>query len=139
MVFLGEYEVSFSGGGRIVLPKKIRVLLKGNIFILTKGSNDCLSGYDKKDWEKRTKELTNISLLTEDNIAKKRVVFSSTVYLEIDEQGRFVIPRNLMLHAYLNDKAAIIGVGDHFEVWEPQKWDEYIKSVHPSGVQARKL
>ncbi|MBI4226235.1 cell division/cell wall cluster transcriptional repressor MraZ [Candidatus Roizmanbacteria bacterium] len=145
MVFFGEYEVSFSGIGRIVLPKKIRALLKGNIFILAKGSINCLAGYDRENWEKRTQELLQSSLLEDSNADKKRFVFSSIVYPEIDDQGRFVIPKNLLKHAGLNNKATIIGVGDHFEIWEPQKWNAYLKQIHPQAIvplgsgQARKL
>ena len=129
MVFFGEYQVSFSAPGRIVLPKKMRELLKGNLFILTKGFDFCLSGYDQEDWENRAKSFLQVSLLERENIEKRRFVFSSAVYLEIDNQGRFVIPRNLLTHLGLVDKAVIIGAGDHFEIWEPKKWEKYVKEV----------
>lgn len=129
MVFFGEYLVSFTAPGRLVLPKKLRELLKGNIFILTKGFNFCLAGYDKDEWESKAHELMNVSLLEQDNLEKRRFVFSSTVYLEIDDQGRFVIPRSLILYGLLSEKAYIIGVGDHFEIWEKDKWEKYIKEM----------
>lgn len=127
MVFFGEYTVSFSAPGRIVLPKKLRELLKGNIFILTKGFDFCLSGYDKEDWEMKAKELLNVSLLEKENLEKRRFLFSSAVYLEIDDQGRFVIPRHLLGYGELKEKILIIGVGDHFEIWSEEKWEKYKK------------
>ena len=129
MVFFGEFFVTFSGQARIVLPKKIRELLKGNTFILTKGFNACLSGYDKEDWELKAKELLQVSLLEKENLEKRRFVFASAVYLEIDDQGRFVIPRNLLNYAALAEKAVIIGVGDHFEIWDENKWEKYLKEI----------
>ncbi|MEX1052264.1 MAG: division/cell wall cluster transcriptional repressor MraZ, partial [Patescibacteria group bacterium] len=81
MVFFGEYLVSFSSPGRVVLPKKIRELLKGNIFILSKGFNNCLAGFDKDAWEQKAKELVDVSLLDNENLEKRRFLFSSTVYL----------------------------------------------------------
>ncbi len=63
MVFFGEYQVSFSAPGRMVLPKKLRELLKGNTFILTKGFDFCLAGFDRDDWETRAKDLLQVSLL----------------------------------------------------------------------------
>ncbi len=129
MVFFGEYQVSFTGSGRVVLPKKIRELLKGDTFILTKGFDACLSGYDKEDWEIKAKELLRVSILEKENLEKRRFVFSSAVYLEIDDQGRFVIPRNLLNYAELGDKAIIVGIGDHFEIWEPTRWEKYMKEV----------
>ncbi len=129
MVFFGEYEVSFTAPGRIVLPKKIRELIRGNIFILSKGFDACLAGYNREDWEERSKILMEVSLLEKENLDKKRFLFASTVYLEIDDQGRFVIPRNLLEHASLNGKAYIVGVGDHFEIWNKKRWEEYINQI----------
>ncbi len=128
MVFIGEFQVSFTGLGRIVLPKKIRELIKGNSFIVTKGFDKCLAGFDKQDWEDRANELLQVSLLEQENLDKRRFVFSSASNLEIDEQGRFVIPKNLLEFAGLSKKVAIIGVGDHFEIWDEESWKELSKT-----------
>ena len=127
MVFFGEYTVSFTAPGRIILPKKLREFLKGNTFILTKGFDFCLAGYDKDDWESRAKTLLQVSLLEKENIEKRRFLFSSAVYLEIDDQGRFVIPRNLLDYVGVNGKVIIAGVGDHFEIWKLEKWEKYTR------------
>ncbi len=127
MVFFGEYQVNLSGAGRFLLPKRIRELLKGNTFILTKGFDGSLSGYDKEDWEKRATDLLNPPLLQPVDLKERREIFSALNYLEIDDQGRFVIPKNLLVYASLSDEAVIIGVGDHFEIWSPEKWREYNK------------
>jgi len=128
MVFFGEYQLNFSGTGRLLLPKKVRELLKGDTFILTKGFGSCLSGYDKSDWEKRATELLNPSLLQPTDMDVRRSIFSALAYLEIDDQGRFIIPKSLVEYAGLTEKVVIIGVGDHFEVWSASKWQEYKKS-----------
>lgn len=127
MVFYGEYSVSFTAPGRIILPKKLRKLLKGNTFILSKGFDFCLAGYDKQDWEQKAKILLDVSLLERENLEKRRFLFSSAVYLDIDDQGRFVMPRNLMAFAGFENKVLIIGVGDHFEIWKQEKWEKYNK------------
>lgn len=132
MVFFGEYEINFSGSGRLLLPKKVRELIKGNTFILTKGFGICLAGYDKDDWEKRATDLLNPSLLQPTDMENRRSIFSSLVYLEIDDQGRFVVPKNLLEYSQLKEKAVIIGVGDHFEIWNKEKWREYSKKIKSS-------
>lgn len=131
MVFFGEYHVSFTGNGRLVLPKKIRELLKGDVFILSKGYDQCLTGYDKEEWEQRAQSVLGASsLLEQENISKKRFLFASTTYVEIDDQGRFVIPKGLLEFAHLAElKAVIVGVGDHFEIWDEKKWELYLKTV----------
>ncbi len=127
MVFFGEYQVNLSGSGRFLLPKRIREFLKGNIFVLTKGFDNSLAGYDREDWERRTSGLLNPSPLQQADLKERREIFSALSYLEIDEQGRFVIPKNLLIYATLKEEAVIIGVGDHFEIWSPEKWREYNK------------
>lgn len=129
MVFYGEYTISVTGGGRVVIPKKIRENLKGEVFILTKGFDLCLSGYDKDDWEKRTQELLNISLLDKDNLNKKRTIFAGANYIGIDDQGRFVIPKALLEFIEAVNSVIVIGVGDHFEIWEQNKWKKYAKEL----------
>lgn len=130
MVFFGEYSVSFTGQGRIVLPKKIRELLKGNSFVVTKGFDTCLAGYDMQDWEERTKELLSVSLLEKENIDKRRNLFASASFVDIDDQGRFVVPKSLLKYITEDEKAVIIGVGDHFEIWDQQKWETYSKQMN---------
>ncbi len=125
MVFFGEFILSLTSGHRIVLPKKIREQIRDNKFILTKGFDFCLSGYRQKDWEQKAKELLDASLLDKSNMRKKRIIFSSAVYLEWDAQGRIILPKNLMEYAGIKEKVVIIGVGDHFEIWAEEAWKSY--------------
>lgn len=130
MAFFGEYEVSLTEGGRIVLPKKIRENLKGDKFVLTKGFDVCLAGYDKDDWDVRSKDLLSMSLLDKENIDRRRFMFSGANYIGVDEQGRFVIPRSLMSFMGLKQGGVkIVGVGDHFEIWESGSWSKYLKKI----------
>lgn len=129
MVFFGEYLISFTGKGRLVLPKKIREHVKGNAFVLTKGFDKCLAGYDQSDWEERAKELLSVSLLDKDQLDKRRFIFSSATIIEIDEQGRFVIPKAQLQIVGSGKKVIVIGVGDHFEFWNPEEWEQYQSSI----------
>lgn len=129
MVFSGEYEVAVTSGGRIALPKKIRDILAGTEFVITKGFDTCLAGYNKTDWEVRSQNLMGVSLLDKEQIGKRRALFSSAMYLTIDEQGRVVIPKGLKEFVKLDGTAIIAGVGDHFEIWKKEAWNAYINSV----------
>jgi MraZ protein len=125
MLFLGEYQVSFSAPGRLLLPKKIRELLKGTSFVLTRGFDQVLSGYDSVDYERKAQDLVQMSILDGTKLHERRMLFASTVYAEIDEQGRFMIPKALLEYANLKKDCTIVGVGDHFEVWDQGVWESY--------------
>jgi MraZ protein len=132
MAYYGEYRLSMTQGGRIALPKKIRDELGDTNLVITKGEGGCLFGYDVKSWEGRVQELLTLPIAerdTKENLAKRRIIFSSTVYLEADEQGRVVLPKALRAFAILSKTTLIAGVGDHFEIWDMNKWTEYISST----------
>ncbi len=132
MVFYGEYTINITDGGRLVIPKKIRELLKGDSFILTKGFSKCLSGYDSEQWNNKTNSLMNqTSLLDTENIDKKRFIFSGANQINIDEQGRIVLPKALVDFMKLkNEKVVIIGAGDHFEIWGIENWNNYLEKIN---------
>ncbi|MDA1316928.1 MAG: cell division/cell wall cluster transcriptional repressor MraZ [bacterium] len=133
MAYYGEYRLSMTQGGRIALPKKVRDELGNTQLVITKGEGGCLFGYDVKSWEGRVQELLTLPLSerdTTENLAKRRVIFSSTIYLETDDQGRVVLPKNLRTFAIRSKKVVIAGVGDHFEIWDLNKWEEYINSTN---------
>jgi len=131
MLFFGEYQVNFSAQSRIIIPKKIREALNNKkVFTLTKGFDQCLSGFRNEDWEKAVTELMAPQVLSMENSNVKRHLFSSAVMMEIDEQGRIVIPKNLIEYAHLDrESATLIGVGTYFEIWDTKKWKEYSKDL----------
>lgn len=126
MVFFGEYTVKVTEGGRVALPKKIRDCLAGDDCVLTKGFDACLAGYARHDWDERSRDLMGVSLLDKENIDKRRMLFSGAHEITVDDQGRMVLPR--ALSEYLNiqgDSVKIVGVGDHFELWDEAQWTSY--------------
>jgi len=132
MLFFGEYGVNITAGGRLVIPKKIREALgKVKSFTLTKGFDPCLSGFRNEDWEKSVYELMGVSVLEMRKMEIKRHLFSSAAILEMDDQGRVVIPKNLLIYANLVNKTetVFIGVGTYFEIWAKDNWEAYKKEI----------
>jgi len=132
MLFLGEYQVNLIDGGRVVIPKKMRITLgKTKTFTLTKGFDPCLAGFKNEDWEKSAKDLMGSSILEMKKLEIKRHLFSSAAILEIDNQGRVVIPKSLLEYAGLIKKKEVvfIGVGTYFEIWEASRWHKYKKET----------
>lgn len=131
MLFLGEYRVTFTGKGRIVIPKKIReALTQEKSFTLTKGFDRCLSGFRNNEWEKGARDLMSNSVLEMQKVEMKRHLFSGATPVEIDDQGRIIIPKNLLEYADLQGQEVIlIGVGTYFEIWNPKKWTDYSQDM----------
>lgn len=129
-MLLGEYRHSLVEGKRISLPKKIREKIAGNTVVLSKGFESYVAGFDTEQWEKTAEAPLNIPLYDERGRALRRQFFASAVSSEIDEQGRILLPENLLSAAEIKgSEVIVIGAGDHFEIWDPVLWQEQSEKV----------
>ena len=125
-MFLGTYTLKFSGKGRVILPKKLREEVQGSNLILSFGFETCIWGFSKLDFESQAQKQLEISATEEQARNLRRYLFSSSEPVELDGQGRFVIPSILLDFARIKDVIVIIGAGDHFEVWDKKLWSKNI-------------
>ena len=128
-MFLGEYQPNITEGSRIALPKKLREQITGGEVILSRGFEKCIFVYSKEDWmleagKQLEKEITDVHVRN-----LKRYLYSSASEVSIDEQGRMVIPKNLIEYAGLGGKTVVIGAGDHIEIWDHGTWYEHIDKI----------
>ena len=128
-MFLGEYQTNFSGKGRVILPRKLRDELKSKEVILSRGFEKCIWGFDLKDFEKEAKKQLEISATEERARYMRRYLFSGSESVELDAQGRIIIPTSLVDFASIKKEVVIIGAGDHFEIWEVKLWNKHIKII----------
>lgn len=125
-LFLGEYTHNMTDRNRVALPKRIRVEIEGYEVILSRGFENCIYGFDRERWHQMANQQLSIQLNEEKGRHLRRQIFASAMILELDSQGRVVLPEVLLEHAGLKGKVgepvAIIGAGDHFEMWEESRW-----------------
>lgn len=127
-MFLGTYQPTLIGKGRIALPKKIREELGGGRMVLTIGFDKCIFGFKENDWEEVLKpELSRPLFSDKEGRDLRRKMCSNAIIEELSSQGRFIIPEEMMKFADIKEEITIIGAGDHFEIWSPEKWQEYTK------------
>ena len=125
-MFLGTFEPNLMEKGRVALPKKIRQELGGARLILTIGFEKCIFGFTEKIWEEVTKtELTRPLFSDKEGRDLRRKMCAEAVNMELDSQGRCIMPARMMEFASISDKLIIIGAGDHFEIWDKKAWEEY--------------
>lgn len=123
-MLLGEYSHTLDAKGRIIIPSKFREDL-GESFIVTKGLDNCLFAYSKKEWnqfEEKLKALPITNITTRNFV---RFFFSGATECEVDKQGRINLPQNLREYASLEKEITIIGVATRVEIWNSQKWEQY--------------
>ncbi|NLY86473.1 MAG: division/cell wall cluster transcriptional repressor MraZ [Tissierellia bacterium] len=123
-MFIGEYQHTLDSKGRIIIPSKFRAEL-GEVFVMTKGLDNCLFVYPKSEWSILEEKLKQLPLTNRDARAFVRFFFSGACECELDKQGRVLIPPNLREHSRLEKDVVIIGVSTRIEIWSKEEWDTY--------------
>ncbi|SHE54573.1 MULTISPECIES: division/cell wall cluster transcriptional repressor MraZ [Caloramator] len=123
-MFIGEYSHALDAKNRMIVPAKFREGLGGK-FIITKGLDGCLYVYPIDEWKKLEDKLKQLPLTNKDARAFVRFFFSGASEVEIDKQGRALIPQNLIEYANIEKEIVSIGVSNRIEIWSKDKWLEY--------------
>jgi len=116
----GEYNHSVDAKGRLFIPAKLREDL-GTVFYVTIAPDQCLSAYSADSWNQF---LEKYKAMPQTNKRRIRAFFANAAKCELDAQGRILLPQKLRDYAALTKEVAIIGVGDHAEIWDADRWAE---------------
>ncbi|HPM07751.1 MAG TPA: hypothetical protein PLL60_03080, partial [Bacilli bacterium] len=52
---------------------------------------------------------------------------ASVVELEVDAQGRIQLPSKLLSDYKISRSVVVVGVINHFEIWDAATWENYLK------------
>jgi MraZ protein len=137
-MFIGEYQHAIDSKNRMIIPSKFREEL-GSTFVLTKGLDGCLYAYTMLEWKDIEEKLKKLPLTSKDARAFTRFFFSGANEIEIDKQGRALIPQNLLEYAGVEKEIVSIGVSTRIEIWSKNKWDDYNDSNIDFSEIAEKL
>lgn len=128
-MFLGEYQPNITEGSRIALPKKLRDQIHGDEVILARGFEKCIFLYDKEDWMAEANKQVENPITDSRTRDLKRYMFAGATESAVDVQGRLVLPANLKDYAGVDKKTAVIGAGDHIEIWDFLAWEAHLQKI----------
>lgn len=121
-MFMGEYNHTIDAKGRLIVPAKFREQL-GEAFVITNGNDGCLNIYTKEDWETFLEKLQLLPNNGDSRKLKRKLVAQAND-VELDKQGRILVPPALREHAGLSKDVVLAGVIDKIEVWDKDRWEE---------------
>lgn len=124
-MFFGSYEHVLDEKGRLVIPSKWRKNVEEKLYIL-KGYEGSLIIYKEEDFENYLNNLKTLPYSLRVNRDVTRIALSSVFELNIDKQYRVQLPASLLTKYSINKELILIGVIDHFEVWDREKWNNYL-------------
>lgn len=133
-MLIGEYKSTLGEKKRVSLPKKFRAILGENL-ILTRGYEQALIVVNEGLWKKVAEEVMNGSFINKDIRDTSRFLVGGAKEIELDKQGRFVIPQSLLEHAGLEEEVVFIGLVNWVEIWDKKKWEERVKYLQEHGEE----
>ena len=122
-MFMGEYNHTVDPKGRLIIPAKFREQL-GDEFVVTKGLDGCLFVYTKEEWHNIEEKFRGISMTSKDARKFSRFFFAGAAALELDKQGRILLPPVLREYADLQKDVVLVGVLSRVEIWDKGRWLE---------------
>ena len=138
-MFIGEYQHNIDEKGRLAVPVKFRRELSRGA-VVTKGLDDCLFLYSLKEWKAIAEKLSKLPINQANTRAFARLMLAGAMDVQIDKQGRVVLPDYLRKYAALNKKVIISGLYSRLEIWDEKKWKKYKNTTEKSsGEIAEKL
>ena len=121
-MFMGEYNHTIDTKGRLIVPAKFREIL-GEHFVITKGLDGCLFVYDNSEWELFEQKLKSLPITNKDARQFVRFFLAGAATVEVDKQGRILVPSVLREFAGLEKDVVMVGVGSRVEIWSKSSWE----------------
>ncbi|TES90954.1 MAG: division/cell wall cluster transcriptional repressor MraZ [Anaerolineales bacterium] len=137
-MFLGQYRHSFDTKGRLTIPARFREQLTNGAFV-TQGFELNLMVLTAPAFETITQRVNQTSLTDPTARDLKRLLFSTADRVAPDNNGRILIPQFLREIAGLDSEAVLVGVGDYFEIWSPEQWDEKMALLKDTDANAQRF
>ncbi|PDW01293.1 division/cell wall cluster transcriptional repressor MraZ [Candidatus Chloroploca asiatica] len=131
-MFLGEFEHVIDDKGRVAIPARFREAL-GERFVLTRGFELCLQAFPLMMWEQLATKVDRLPLGSPQARNMRRILFAPAAEVELDRQGRIVIPQGLREYAGLAEEVLITGMNTYFEVWSRTQWQTLQTELQGSG------
>lgn len=127
MHFRGINNISVDAKGRMAMPARYRERLLegcGGRLVVTVDQDHCLLVYPLPEWEVIENKLIALPSLNKQARLLQRLLIGHATELDMDAQGRILLPAMLREFAGLKKKAVIIGQGKKLEIWDEDTWAE---------------
>ena len=138
-MLLGEYRHNLDTKGRMAIPAKFRDKLTAGA-IITRGIDNCLFVFANAEWEVLAQKLIALPLAQANSRAFVRLMLAGATDVEIDNQGRILIPDYLRKYAGLKKEVIVAGLYNRVEIWDEAAWQAYKAKTESSSEEiAEKL
>jgi len=137
-MFGGEFNVTLDDASRIALPRRIRDALETDKIVITKGIDKCLWLYTTNEWKKLEDQIVDGTIIFDDEDLAIRRRYGTNQEIDIDKQGRILIPPTLRIYAGLNKDCIVLGQYNYIEIWSEGRYQAYLDASEEIFKSARR-
>ena len=134
-MFTGEYRHSVDDKGRLAVPSRFRAQLDAGL-VVSRWLDACLAIHTRTGWDALADKVATLPITDENARRFSRFIFAGAVEATLDGQGRVLLPGYLREMAGLGPDAVIVGARDHAEIWAPDTWESYRRSLEDPAALA---
>lgn len=129
-MLLGQFNVKVGEKGRIAFPKRFRQDL-GDKLIITFGFEKSLMVVSESNWKALLEGTGDKPFLLSGARDTQRFLLGSATFVELDAQGRFVMPEHLRKFADIDEGVTVVGLSRYVEIWSTSVWEKYQEQMAP--------
>lgn len=128
LFFRGINSINMDTKGRLAIPKRYRESIaeasENQLVATIDLHSPCLLIYTMDEWEVIERKLMSLPNMDPQARLVQRLLLGHATEMEMDGQGRVLLPSLLREHAKLEKEAILLGQGNKFELWSQEAWDE---------------
>jgi len=133
-MFISSHAVSIDAKGRVGIPARFREYLNatfGDRLILL-DMDGCIFAYPQEEWQRRFSDRFR-ELPTHREAVRRyvRQMYGKAAPVEVDKQGRILLPARLREAAGIEKEAIIVGLENKFEIWGRERWEQMMQEELP--------
>lgn len=132
-MFIGEFRHTVDDKGRLAVPVKFRSAFKTGA-VVTRGLDQCLFVFPMTEWKKLAAKLADLPLSQQDSRAFARLMLAGAMDVELDKQGRVILPEYLRTYAKVGKQAVVAGLYNRLEIWDEAVWQAYKTRTEQDSV-----
>ncbi len=124
-MFRGVSIVNLDAKGRLAIPSKHRERLQAiceSHLVMTVDRDRCLLLYPEPEWEVIERKFAALPALDPTARSLQRLYVGNAQEVDVDAQGRILLPQHLRDFASLDKRVAFVGQGIKFELWDEAAW-----------------
>ncbi|MFN2543134.1 MAG: division/cell wall cluster transcriptional repressor MraZ [Actinomycetota bacterium] len=127
----GTHTYQLDPKGRMSLPARFRAVFSEGAY-LTLGQEGCLYALPREEWERQKEEARANPASDPQARAYARFFFGNAEPVDLDNQGRLLVPQKLRGQVGIAREAVVRGVGSYMEIWERERFETYEQQFRPA-------